>query len=54
MVEQIKREVMSTGKSYEGEMTVSILGAMHSYHVNIDQQRDAHGKICGLTCASLN
>ena len=53
MVEKIKKEVLRTGKSYEGEMTVCILGATHSYHVNIDPQRDAHGKICGLTCASF-
>jgi PAS domain S-box-containing protein len=53
MVEQIKKEVLSTGKGYEGEMTVSILGAMHSYHVNMDPQRDAQGRICGLTCASF-
>lgn len=52
-IEGIKKEVLRTGKSYEGEMTVCILGGMHSYHVNIDPQRDAEGNICGLTCASF-
>lgn len=53
MMESIKRNVLRTGQSYEGEVTVSILGAMHSYHVNIDPQRDVQGQICGLTCASF-
>lgn len=53
MVVDIKNEVLRTGKSYEGEMTVSIKGVPHSYHVNIDPQRDADGSICGITCASF-
>ncbi len=53
MTEAVKKEVLRTGKSYEGEMTVRIMGMTRSYHVNIDPQRDAHGNICGLTCASF-
>jgi PAS domain S-box-containing protein len=53
MIEGIKNEVLRTGKSYEGEMTVRIMGAMHAYHVNFDPQRDANGNICGLTCATF-
>lgn len=53
MTEAIKKEVLRTGKSYEGEMTVCIMGVTQSFHVNIDPQRDAEGRICGLTCASF-
>lgn len=53
LIEGIKKAVLRTGKSYEGEITVRILGGMHSYHVNIDPQRDAEGNVCGLTCASF-
>jgi PAS domain S-box-containing protein len=53
MTEAIKKEVLRTGKSYEGEMTVCIMGVTHSYHVNIDPQRDSEGRISGLTCASF-
>ena len=53
MVQEIKKKVLETGESYEGEMTVCILGVTHSYHVNIDPQRDARGNISGLTCTSF-
>lgn len=53
LVDGIKREVLRTGNSYEGEMTVCILGVTHSYHVNIDPQRDGCGHICGLTCTTF-
>lgn len=53
MLEEIKRGVLRAGESYEGEVTVCIMGVMHTYHVNIDPQRDAQGNISGLTCASF-
>ena len=53
LVDGIKREVLRTGNSYEGEMTVCLRGVTHAYHVNIDPQRDARGNICGLTCTTF-
>ena len=41
LVDGIKREVLRTGNSYEGEITVCLRGVTHAYHVNIDPQRDA-------------
>ncbi|HKU24451.1 MAG TPA: PAS domain-containing protein [Candidatus Sulfotelmatobacter sp.] len=53
MVREIKKEVLRTGNSYEGEMTVQIMGVPHTYHVNMEPQLDPQGHICGLTCASF-
>lgn len=52
MTEKIKREVLRTGASYQGEMSVTIGGVRRHYHVTIEAQRDAQWRICGLTCAS--
>lgn len=52
--ERIKRDVLRTGRSYQGEMAVTIKGARRYYHVNIDPQRDAKGRINGLTGASFD
>ena len=54
MTEAIKREVLRTGISYQGEMTVSMKGEPRHYHVRIDPQHDAQGRICGLTGASFD
>jgi PAS domain S-box-containing protein len=53
LFESIKGEVLRTGKSYQGEVSASILGVRHYYHVNIDPQRDAAGRVNGLTCATF-
>ena len=54
MTEKIKSEVLRTGVSYQGEMTVSMNGRLCHYHVRIDPQRDAYGRIVGLTGATFD
>lgn len=54
MIEAIKKDVLRTGVSYQGEITVTMNGRGRHYHVNIDPQRDPQGKIVGLTCASFD
>lgn len=54
MTEGIKAEVLRTGISYQGEMTVSLNGRPCHYHVRIDPQRDAYGRIVGLTGATFD
>jgi len=49
----IKRKVLRTGVSYQGEMSAQFAGVMRHYAVNIDPQRNAEGRIVGLTCASV-
>jgi PAS domain S-box-containing protein len=49
----IKREVLRTGVSYQGEMSAQFVGVTRHFHVNIDPQRDAAGKIVGLTGAAV-
>ena len=51
MIERIKSEVLRTGVSYQGEMTLSIGGDLRHYQVKIDPQRDAQGRIAGITGA---
>jgi PAS domain S-box-containing protein len=52
--EAVKAEVLRTGKSFQGEMTATILGVLRCYHVNIDPQRDSRGHIVGITCATFD
>jgi PAS domain S-box-containing protein len=54
MTEGIKAEVLRTGVSYQGEMTVSLNGRPCHYHVRIDPQRDAYGRIVGITGATFD
>lgn len=54
MTEEIKAEVLRTGVSYQGEMTVSLNGRPCHYHVRIDPQRDAYGQIVGVTGATFD
>ena len=54
MTEGIKLEVLRTGVSYQGEMTVSMKGRLCHYHVRIDPQRDAYGRIIGITGATFD
>jgi hypothetical protein len=54
MTEGIKAEVLRTGVSYKGEMTVSLNGRPCHYHVRIDPQRDAYGRIVGVTGATFD
>jgi len=54
MTEEIKAEVLRTGVSYQGEMTVSLNGRPCHYHVRIDPQRDAYGRIVGVTGATFD
>lgn len=54
MTEGIKAEVLRTGVSYQGEMTVWLSGRPCHYHVRIDPQRDAYGHIVGLTGATFD
>jgi PAS domain S-box-containing protein len=54
MTEKIKSEVLRTGVSYQGEMTVSMNGRPCHYHVRIDPQRDAYGGIVGVTGATFD
>jgi PAS domain S-box-containing protein len=49
----IKRQVLRTGVSYQGEMSAQFAGVMRHYAVNIDPQRNAEGRIIGLTGASV-
>ena len=51
---EIKREVLRTGKPYQGEFSVMMAGRRRYYHVNIDPQRDGKGEIVGLTCSSFD
>jgi len=52
--ESIKNQVLSTGVSYQGEMTVSMRGELRTYHVKLDPQRDPQGSIIGLTGATYD
>jgi PAS domain S-box-containing protein len=54
MTEGIKAEVLRTGVSYQGEMTVSLNGRPCHYHVRVDPQRDAYGRIVGVTGATFD
>ena len=54
MLDRIKSEVLRTGISYVGEMTVSMRGQMRTYHVKLDPQRDAQGSIVGLMGATYD
>ncbi len=54
MSEAIKSEVLRTGVSYQGDMIVSMHGANRHYHVKLDAQRDAQGRIIGLTGATFD
>jgi PAS domain S-box-containing protein len=54
MTEGIKAEVLRTGVSYQGEITVLLNGRLCHYHVRIDPQRDAYGRIVGLTGATFD
>lgn len=54
MTERIKSEVLRTGVSYQGEMTVSMQGELRTYHVKLDPQRDPQGRIIGLTGATFD
>src|SRR5579871_1276534 len=54
LCEGIKQEVLRTGRSYHGEMLVSMDGVRRCYHVNIDPQRDPQGNIIGLTGATFD
>jgi PAS domain S-box-containing protein len=54
MTEGMKSEVLRTGVSYQGEMTVSLNGRLCHYHVRIDPQRDAYGRIIGITGATFD
>ena len=51
---KVKRDVLRTGKPYEGEFEVTMAGIRRYYHVNIDPQRDTTGEIVGLTCSSFD
>lgn len=54
LLEGLKRDVLRTGLSYQGEVAVTMSGVRRYYHVNIDPQRDTQGHIVGLTCASFD
>ena len=54
MMERIKNQVLRTGVSYQGEMTVLIRGELRTYHVKLDPQRDPQGRIIGLTGATYD
>jgi PAS domain S-box-containing protein len=54
MTEGIKSEVLRTGVSYQGEITVSMKGRLCHYHIRIDPQRDAYGRIIGVTGATFD
>ena len=53
-LEAIKSEVMRTGVVYQGEVEIHHHGLPRTYHVTIEPQRDAKGRIRGLTCASFD
>lgn len=50
-IEGVKAEVLRSGVSYRGEMTVHSNGEPHVFHTIIDPTRDANCQIIGLTCA---
>ena len=54
MTEGIKEEVLRTGVSYQGEVTVSLNGRPCHYHIRIDPQRDGYGHIVGITGATFD
>jgi len=54
VTEAIKSEVLHTGVSYKGDMTVSMHGVARHYHVKIDAQRDPQGRVIGLTGATFD
>jgi PAS domain S-box-containing protein len=54
MMERIKNQVLRTGVSYQGEMTVSMRGELCTYHVKLDPQRDPRGRIIGVTGATYD
>ena len=54
MTEAMKSQVLRTGNSYQGEISVSMRGQLRHYHVKIDPQRDAQGRIIGLTGATFD
>lgn len=54
LLEGLKRDVLRTGQSYQGDVAVTMSGVRRYYHVNIDPQRDTQGHIVGLTCASFD
>jgi PAS domain S-box-containing protein len=54
MMERIKNQVLRTGVSYQGELTVSMQGELCTYHVKLDPQRDPHGRIIGVTGATYD
>lgn len=54
MTEGIKEEVLRTGVSYQGEVTVSLNGRLCHYHIRIDPQRDGYGHIVGITGATFD
>jgi|SRR5579872_3873822 len=53
-MEAIKSEVIRSGVPYQGEVEIYLDGRARTYHVTIEPQRDAHNRICGLTCASFD
>ena len=54
MTERIKSDLLRTGVSYQGEMTVSMQGELRTYHVKLEPQRDPLGRIIGLTGATYD
>ena len=52
--ESIKAEVLRTGKSFQGEMSVQVNGELRSFHVNMDPERDAEGRVIGLSCVCFD
>ena len=53
-MEAIKREVIRSGKIYQGEVETYARGKTRTYHITIEPQRDAQNKIIGVTCASFD
>jgi PAS domain S-box-containing protein len=53
-IESVKTEVLRTGVSYRGEMTVHTNGEPHTFHVSIDATRNSQCEIVGLTCACFD
>lgn len=54
MTEKVKSDLLRTGVSYQGEMTVLMQGELRTYHVKLEPQRDPHGRIIGLTGATYD
>ncbi len=50
----LKSEVMSTGRSFKGEVVVQHQGVPRTYHITMEPQRDENARIIGLTCASFD